>query len=104
MFDQVKTRVLLISTDDRKGAREVWNQIVSQRFSVLSDPGAQVIRRYGLLHAHGGGSEDIALDTSLLVDEKGVERWRQVSQTLPDLPKAAELVQHIRATFGARPR
>ena len=96
--------MLLISTDDRKGAREVWNQVVSQRFSVLSDPGAQVIRRYGLLHAHGGGSEDIALDTSLLVDEKGVERWRQVSQTLPDLPKAAEVVARIRETFTAKPR
>ena len=104
MFDQVKTRVLLVSTDDRKGAREVWNQVVSRGFTVLSDPGAQVIRKYGLLHPHGGGGEDIALDTSLLVDEKGVERWRLVSQTLPDLPKAAEIVQRIRDAFAARPR
>ena len=95
----MKTRVLLISTDDRRGAQEVWKQVVSRRLTVLSDPGAQVIRRYGLLHAHGGGSEDIALDTSLLIDEKGVERWRQVSQTLPDLPKAAELTACIRSTF-----
>ena len=91
--------MLLISTDDRRGAQEVWKQVVSRRLTVLSDPGAQVIRKYGLLHAHGGGNEDIALDTSLLIDEKGVERWRQVSQTLPDLPKAAELTACIRSTF-----
>jgi len=96
--------VLLISTDDRRGAREVWNEAVSRRFTVLSDPGAQVIRKYGLLHAHGGGNEDIALDTSLLVDEKGIERWRQVSQTLPDLPKAAEVVARIRSTFAEKPK
>ena len=95
----MKTRVLLISTDDRRGAQEVWKKVVSRRLTVLSDPGAQVIRKYGLLHAHGGGNEDIALDTSLLIDEKGVERWRQVSQTLPDLPKAAELTACIRSTF-----
>ena len=91
--------MLLISTDDRRGAQEVWKKVVSRRLTVLSDPGAQVIRKYGLLHAHGGGNEDIALDTSLLIDEKGVERWRQVSQTLPDLPKAAELTACIRSTF-----
>ena len=91
--------MLLISTDDRRGAREVWNEAASRRFTVLSDPGAQVIRKYGLVHAHGGGSEDIALDSSLLIDENGIERWRQVSQTLPDLPKAAEVVARIRSTF-----
>ena len=96
--------MLLISTDDRRGAREVWNEAVSRRFTVLSDPGAQVIRKYGLVHAHGGGSEDIALDSTLLIDEKGIERWRQVSQTLPDLPKAAEVVERIRSTFAEKPK
>ena len=95
--------MLLISTDDRRGAREVWNEAVSRRFTVLSDPGAQVIRKYGLVHAHGG-SEDIALDSSLLIDENGIERWRQVSQTLPDLPKAAELTARIRSTFAEKPK
>ena len=96
----MKTRVLLISTDDRRGAQEVWKQVVSRRLTVLSDPGAQVIRKYGLLHAHGGGNEDIALDTSLLVDEKGIERWRQVIPCTVFRLKASRFVE---ATVAPEP-
>jgi len=88
--------VLAISTDDRSHAKQVWQQVLSRHFSVLSDPGAAVIRKYGLLHPHGGRGEDIALDTSLFIDKKGIERWRKVSQTLPDLPTAAEVLKSMR--------
>jgi len=69
---------------------------VKRQFSVLSDPGAQVIRKYGVVHPGGGSGEDIALDTTLLVDEHGRELWRQVSETLPDLPTAEEMLERIR--------
>jgi hypothetical protein len=42
--------------------------------------------------------EDIALDTTLLVDIDGRERWRHASETLPDLPTAADLLTRIRET------
>jgi peroxiredoxin len=91
-------RILAISVDDRAHAREVWEQVLARHFTVLSDPGAQVIRKYGILHAHGGRApnNDIALDTTLFIDQKGIERWRQVSQTLPDLPTAEEVLTRIR--------
>ncbi len=56
-----------------------------------------MIKLYGVLHP-GGNGEDIALDTTLFLDEQGIERWRHVSRTLPDLPSAADTVAHIRAT------
>ena len=87
-------RVLAISVDDRAEAKKVWQQVLSRHFKVLSDPGATVIRKYGLLHAHGHG-QDIALDTTLLIDAKGIERWREVSETLPDLPTADEVLTRI---------
>jgi peroxiredoxin len=69
--------------------------VLARHFAVLSDPGAIVIRKFGVLHPHGHG-RDIALDTTLLVDAKGIERWREVSQTLPDLPTADEVLTRIR--------
>ncbi len=73
---------------------------------MLSDPGAKVIRAYGLIHPNAGmEGNDIALDTALLVDTDGRERWRRVSATLPDLPTAEEIVARIRATPAApRPK
>ncbi len=67
----------------------------------LSDPGAKVIRQYGLLHEKGHGESDIALRTTLLVDPEGRERWRRVEpvctryipkadKTLADIKKAQE--------------
>jgi peroxiredoxin len=96
-------RLLAISVDDRTGARKVWQDVASKHFTVLSDPGAAVIRKYGILHPHGGhgASNDIALDTTLLIDGKGIERWRMVSQTLPDLPTADEVLARIRQEQGS---
>jgi hypothetical protein len=42
--------------------------------------------------------QDIALDTTLLVDVDGRERWRHVSQTLPDVPTPEEILMRIRET------
>jgi peroxiredoxin len=44
-------------------------------FSLLSDEDEQVIKRYGLLHANGGGGGDIPRPANLLLDNQGVIRW-----------------------------
>jgi peroxiredoxin len=91
--------VLAISVDDRQHARSVWEKVVDRQFAVLSDPEARVIRSYGLLHPAGGiDGGDIALDTTLLIDVDGRERWRRTSQTLPDLPTAEQILTRIRDT------
>ena len=88
---------MAISVDDGEHARLVWEKVVDRRFTILSDPGAQVIRTYGLVHSSAGKEgQDIALDTTLLVDADGRERWRRVSATLPDIPSADELLGRIR--------
>jgi peroxiredoxin len=75
---------------------------VNRQFTILSDPGARVIRSYGLLHPSAGREgQNIALDTTLLVDVDGRERWRRVSETLPDLPTAEEILTRIRETARA---
>jgi peroxiredoxin len=86
--------------DPADSSRELWEKL-GKKFPLLSDPGARVIGRYGLLHP-GGNGEDIALDTTVFIDEHGVERWRHVSRTLPDLPSAAETLNRIRQTRALR--
>lgn len=45
-------------------------------YTFLSDSGAQVIRRYGLVHPHGGiGGADVARPAEFLVDPGGTIRW-----------------------------
>ena len=93
---------MAISVDDQEHARSVWEKVVNHQFTILSDPGAQVIRAYGLIHPNAGmEGQDIALDTTLLVDIDGRERWRRVSATLPDLPVAQEILARIRETAAA---
>ena len=94
--------MVAISVDDAEHALKVWEGVVNRQFTILSDPGARVIRSYGLLHpAAGMEGQDIALDTTLLVDVDGRERWRRVSATLPDLPTAEEILTRIRETAHA---
>ena len=96
-FDERKIKILAISVDDTAHARRVWQKAVNRQFPVLSDPGAQTIRKYGLLHKGGddGKSEDIAIRTTLLVDTEGLELWRRVSPTAYNVATVNEILKRI---------
>lgn len=95
-FEQANARLVAISVDDQEHARLVWDKQAGRKFVILNDPGAHVIRQYGLLHAHGKGDTDIAIRTTFVIDENGRERWRRVSATIPEIPKAAEVLRKLR--------
>lgn len=68
-------------------------------YTFLSDPKAEVIRRYNLLHrAAGVDGKDIARPAEFLVDTSGVVRWRnltgdlRVRATPEDALKGAQLL------------
>lgn len=94
-FEQAKARLVAISVDDQEHAHLVWDKQADHHFVILSDPGARVIREYGLLHENGKGNTDIAIRTTYVIDENGRERWRKVSATIPEIPKAAEVLQQL---------
>jgi peroxiredoxin len=96
-LEKRKVRVIAISVDDQEHAHEVWDKVASRKFTVLSDPGAQVIRQYGLLHAAGHKDQDIALRGTVFIDPTGVEKWRRVSQSVPDIPTFEETLAQIKA-------
>ena len=95
-FEERKVRIVALSVDDLRHARQVWEKVADRSFTILSDPGTKVIRQYGLLHEKGHGESDIALRTTLLIDPAGRERWRRVSKSVPDIPASDETLADIR--------
>ena len=49
-------------------------------YTFLSDPKAETIRRYDLLHAGGGQAGDIARPGEFLIDPTGTVRWVDLTE------------------------
>ena len=96
-FDKLNVRIVAISVDTLEMTRKVYETAVNRQFPVLSDPELRVIRAYGLFQEKGINKADIAIRTSVLVDEKGIEVFRRVSATAADIPKSEELLERIAA-------
>lgn len=96
-FEKAGVRIVAISADAMEMARKVHEKAVKREFTVLSDPDLKVIKAYGLFQEEGINKADIAIRTTVLVDENGVEVFRRVSATAADIPKAEELLARIAA-------
>lgn len=97
-FQKLGVTLVGLSVDDQEHAHKVWDEVGRRRFTILSDPGAQVIKRYGLLHTQGHAGEDIAIRATVLVDPEGHEAWRRVSESVPDIPTADEILRRVKQT------
>lgn len=74
-FDAARVRVVAISVD-RPEESETLRKKAGYTFMFLSDPDAEVIGRYDLLHRGAGvDGHDIARPAEFLVDSSGVVRW-----------------------------
>ena len=71
-------------------------------FLFLSDPKAEVIRRYDLLHAGGHGGEDIARPAEFLVDPTGLVRWVNLTESFRVRPKGEEILK-VLEELGVKP-
>jgi glutaredoxin-dependent peroxiredoxin len=81
-FDRRRVRLLAISVDPPEVNRR-HRQELGLSFTFLSDPKAEVIRRYDLLHPGGGpGSTDIARPAEFLVDPSGTIRWVNLTESI----------------------
>jgi peroxiredoxin len=72
-------RVIGISVDPPETNREHCRK-QGYTFTFLSDPGAEVIRRYDLLHEGGGqAGTDISRPAEFLIDSTGTVRWANLT-------------------------
>ena len=79
-FAQVGIRPVAISVDSPEVSRDL-SQKAGYTFTFLSDPHAEVIRRYDLVHAGAGeNGQDIARPAEFLVDASGTVRWVNLTE------------------------
>jgi peroxiredoxin len=79
-FAAAGIRPVAISVDSPQTSREL-SQKAGYTFSILSDPNADVIRRYDLVHAGAGeNGHDIARPAEFLVDASGTVRWVNLTE------------------------
>jgi peroxiredoxin len=63
-------------------------------FTFLSDPNAEVIRHYDLLHAGAGvNGQDIARPAEFLLDSSGVVRWVNLTEDFRIRATPAEMLK-----------
>jgi peroxiredoxin len=79
-FNQAGIRPVAISVDKPEVSRDLM-QKAGYTFTFLSDPNAEVIRRYDLVHAGAGeNGHDIARPAEFLVDTNGTVRWVNLTE------------------------
>lgn len=79
-FDEAGIRPVAISVDSPEESRDLC-QKAGYTFPFLSDPKAEAIRRYDLVHAGAGeGGRDIARPAEFLVDSSGTVRWVNLTE------------------------
>jgi len=103
-FGKRGIRVAAVSVD----SVEV-NQALSKKqgfaFTLLSDPKAEVIRRYDLLHA-GAGPEghDIARPAEFLMDSTGTVRWINLTEDFRVRTSGEQILKVVdQLGLGAQP-
>jgi peroxiredoxin len=74
--------VVAISVDPPEVSRRLCQRL-GLSFSILSDPRREVIRRYDLLHRHGGPKKaDIARPAEFLIDSSGTVQWVNLTESI----------------------
>ena len=79
-FNESGIRPVAISVDSPDVSRNLAQQ-AGYTFPLLSDPNAEVIRRYDLVHAGAGeNGHDIARPAEFLLDSSGTVRWLNLTE------------------------
>jgi peroxiredoxin len=79
-FHQAGILPVAISVDSPEVSQDL-KQKAGYTFTFLSDPKAEVIRRYDLVHAGAGiDGQDIARPAEFIVDGSGVVRWVNLTE------------------------
>lgn len=74
-------KIIAVSADPKEASLAMKREL-GIPFPLLSDEDEVVIRRYGLFHSGGKGSEDIARPADLLLDGEGVIRWAMFTDNI----------------------
>lgn len=91
-FQRAGVRPVAISVDPTDVSRDLAHK-AGYTFTLLSDPDAEVIRRYKLLHAGGGPQHhDISRPAEFLVDRTGTIRWTNFTEDIRVRARANQML------------
>ena len=83
---------MAISVDSPEVSRDLSKK-VGYTFTILSDPNAETIRRYDLLHPGGGpDGHDISRPAEFLVDSSHTVRWVNFTEDIRVRARADEML------------
>jgi len=75
--------VLAVSVDPPEASKKLKSEKGYSGITFLSDPKAEVIRRYDVLHPGGGpGEAEIARPAEFVIDPAGVVRWVNLTESI----------------------
>lgn len=96
-LEEVGIRPVAISVDAPEVSREMRQQ-AGYTYTFLSDPNAEVIRRYDLVHAGAGESgRDIARPGEFLLDSAGTVRWVNLTENYWVRARPEQFIEAARA-------
>ena len=92
-FEKAGIKPVAISVDAPAESHDLCRK-AGYTYPFLSDPNAEVIRRYDLLHkAAGVTGHDIARPAEFLLDSSGTVRWVNLTEDLRIRARADQMLQ-----------
>jgi peroxiredoxin len=96
-FNEAGIRPVAISVDSPELSRDLC-QKAGYTFTFLSDPKAEAIRRYDLVHAGQGiNGQDIARPAEFLLDATGTVRWVNLTENLWVRARTEQILEAAKA-------
>ena len=86
--------VLAVSVDAPYRSKEIV-EAYGLEFPLLSDPGAVVIREYGILHRDGGFDGDIARPAVFIIGRDGRVVWRNLTDNWRIRVRPGEILEQL---------
>jgi peroxiredoxin len=96
-FHEAGIHPVAISVDSPELSRDLCKR-AGYTFTFLSDPKAEAIRRYDLVHAGQGISgEDIARPAEFLLDSSGIVRWVNLTENYWIRARSEQILEAAKA-------
>jgi peroxiredoxin len=96
-IEQLGVKPVAISVDTPETSRDL-RQKAGYTYTFLSDPRAEIIRRYDLLHRGAGvNGQNIARPAEFLLDSSGVIRWVNLTQDYRVRARPEQIIEAAKA-------
>ena len=103
-FEQRGIKIAAISVDPVEASQRHAKKM-GYTFSFLSDPNAEVIRQYDVLHPKAGPKgQDIARPAEFLVDPSGNVRWRNLTEDAAVRARPQQVLKTFDEQYGKTAR